>query len=64
MRVRSHLIQDHSLTLPHTRHMCMAMRGVQKPGSATITSAYLGAFQENPQLKTELFSHMDRKSLF
>ena len=35
-------------------HMCMAMRGVQKVGSTTVTRAMLGAFKEEPRLRQEL----------
>ena len=35
-------------------HMCMAMRGVQKVGSTTVTRALLGAFREEPKLRQEL----------
>ncbi|KAJ3222914.1 hypothetical protein HDU81_009531 [Chytriomyces hyalinus] len=34
-------------------HMCMCMRGVQKPGSSTITSCMLGEFRENPRTRDE-----------
>jgi len=30
-------------------HMCMAMRGIRKQGSTTMTSTYTGAFRDNPE---------------
>lgn len=34
-------------------HLCMSMRGVQKPGTQTVTSALRGAFQKKPETRME-----------
>jgi GTP cyclohydrolase IA len=34
-------------------HMCMSLRGVQKPGARTITSALHGLVREDPRTRQE-----------
>ena len=38
------------------RHLCMAMRGVEKENSQTVTSAMLGSFKDNPKTREEFLS--------
>lgn len=35
------------------RHLCLEMRGVERPHTSTLTSAFLGALREEPALRGE-----------
>ena len=37
-------------------HLCMSLRGVQKAGTRTTTSALLGLLREDPRTRQELFA--------
>ena len=37
-------------------HLCMAMRGIRKPGSTTVTSAVRGMFRDNVATRSEAMS--------
>lgn len=41
-------------------HLCMSMRGVQKPGSKTTTSAVRGIFKSNPATRAEALALLER----
>ena len=42
------------------QHLCMQMRGVEKQGCVTTTSAFTGAFLDDPKTRKEFISLIDR----
>ncbi len=44
------------------RHLCMAMRGVEKQHSQTVTSAMLGVFRDNQRTREEFLCLARRKN--
>ena len=44
------------ITVLDCEHMCMAMRGIQKAGARTITSAVRGVFQRDAKSRAEAMS--------
>lgn len=48
------------IVLMEAEHMCMTMRGVQKPGTKTVTLARRGVFEDDPALEQRFFNMLDR----
>ena len=49
------------MVMLEAEHMCMTMRGIQKPGSQTNTVAALGCFLENPTLQDRFFQLLNAR---
>ena len=55
-----HLAPQGAIVLVEAEHMCMTMRGVQKPGTQTVTLARRGCFEEDPALEERFFRMLGR----
>jgi GTP cyclohydrolase I len=42
------------------RHLCMEMRGAQKPGGHMMTSCMLGTFRKDPRTRAEFLALVKR----
>jgi GTP cyclohydrolase IA len=47
------------LVVIEAEHMCMAMRGIRKPGASTVTSAVRGVFRDDPASRAEAMRFID-----
>ncbi len=55
-----HLAPQGAIVLIEAEHMCMTMRGVQKPGTKTVTLARRGCFETDPALEERFFRMLGR----
>lgn len=58
--MQSHLDPLGVMVVVEAEHLCLSIRGAQKPGTITVTSAMTGAFGDEPALRDEFFRAIDR----
>ena len=54
--VNDHLKTKGVAVVVSAEHTCMAIRGIRKPGSQTVTSALRGEFKDNQSTRAEFMS--------
>jgi len=54
--VLSRLQPQGVIVVVQAEHLCMAMRGIRKPGALTMTSAVRGIFKSDPRTRAEALS--------
>ena len=59
-QVADALAPQGAIVLMEAEHMCMTMRGVQKPGTKTVTLARRGVFETDPALEERFFRMLGR----
>ncbi len=59
-----HLRPQGAMVMLEAEHMCMTMRGVEKPGSKTVTVASRGCFQKDPQWQNLFFRMLRERNGF
>jgi len=53
--IDKHLAPEGVAVLVEAQHLCMMMRGVEKPGSSATTSALRGRFRTDDALQSEFY---------
>lgn len=58
--IMEHLKPQGVMVMVEAEHLCMTMRGVEKPGSQTVTMATRGCFQTDSKLQQYFFEMIRR----
>lgn len=60
MEILGDVDKSGAIVLVEAEHMCMTMRGVQKPGTKTTTLVRRGVFESRPELEERFFRMLGR----